>query len=99
MLAGGTTAILRTSRTIHNEGKPYLYMSAFLRLHINDFQQSPNDLGLVQNVEMRIDQNHPYAYDQQDLELFGNFLYSSNDISRKICHVPKSPKSPEGYIP
>jgi hypothetical protein len=79
MLAAGTTAILRTSRTIYNKGKPYLYKSAFLRLYIKSFQQSPNsewrliprtgrfntvDLGLVQNVELKIDQNHLYAYDQ-----------------------------------
>jgi hypothetical protein len=102
VLAAGTTAILRTSRTIYDEGKPYLYKSAFLRLHIKSFQQSPNsewrliprtgrfntvDLGLVQNVEMRIDQRHLHAYDQQDLGPLGNFLYSSNDIPRKICHV------------
>ena len=102
MLAAGTTAILRTCRTVYNEGKPYLYKSAFLRLHIKNFQQSPNsgwrliprpgrfttvDLGLVQNVELRVDQNHLYAYDQSDLGPLGNFLYSSNNILRKTCHV------------
>ncbi|KAL2038890.1 hypothetical protein N7G274_008412 [Stereocaulon virgatum] len=102
MLAAGTTAILRTSKTIYNEGKSYLYKSAFLRLHIKSFQQSPNsewrliprtswfttvDLGLVQNVELKIDQNHLYAYDQQDLGTLGHFLYSSNDVPRKTCHV------------
>ena len=99
-LAAGIMALLRTSKTMHDEAKPYLYKFAFLRLEILwAWKKRPRQLSLrttrcttpildqVQNIRLDVHCGYPDSDHNPGIGLLRAFLNNTSSISRKTCAI------------